>query len=88
LGVLIVVADDFERSEGAPDFTVGMRVRVTSGEHSDTGGIIVEDFGDDVGVPVVIGATEIAAPARRWAVVLDSGELKCLDSHQLDSEKP
>jgi hypothetical protein len=68
------------------EFGIGMRVRVCPGEVEETGGTVMEDFGDDVGIPVVVGAVEIAAPARRWAVVLDSGELKCVDSDQLAVE--
>jgi hypothetical protein len=74
--------------EGASDFTVGMRVRVNPGHTGETAGVIVEDFGDDVGIPVVVGTTEIAAAARRWAVVLDDGNLKCLDSEQIAAERP
>jgi hypothetical protein len=68
------------------EFVVGMRVRVFPGEVAETGGTVMEDFGDDVGIPVVVGDVEIAGPAKRWAVVLDSGELKCVDSGQLAVE--
>jgi hypothetical protein len=71
---------------GGAEFGVGMRVRVCPGEADEAGGTVMDDFGDDVGIPVVVGAVEIAGPARRWAVVLDSGELKCVDSEQMAAE--
>ena len=76
---------EIHEASGA-EFGIGMRVRVCPGEVGEAGGTVMDDFGDDVGIPVMVGAVEIAAPARRWAVALDSGELKCVDSDQLAVE--
>jgi hypothetical protein len=47
---------------------------------------VVEDFGGVVGVPVDIGTTHISDPARRWAIMLDTGSLEFLDSEHLSIE--
>ena len=62
---------------------VNMPVLVYPGTAEQQGGVIVEDFGDDAGQAVDIGAHRIVGAARRWAVRLNSGELVFVDSHQL-----
>jgi hypothetical protein len=47
---------------------------------------VVEDFGDMAGHAVDIGENHIAGPARRWAVLLDSGDLVFVDTGQLVAE--
>lgn len=75
-----------DEAKSGAEFAIGNRVRVRPGEIGEARGTVAEDFGEGVGVPVTVGAVEIARPARRWAVVLDSGELKCFDSDQLAAE--
>ena len=65
---------------------VNMRVRVYSGTDGEIGGTVVEDFGDMAGHGVDVGENQIAGPARRWAVALDSGGLVFVDSDQLVAE--
>jgi hypothetical protein len=65
------------------DFAVGGRVRVYPGTSDERAGIIVDDFGGDVGYDVDIGTVHIADAARRWAVTLDDGNLVFVDSFQL-----
>jgi hypothetical protein len=72
--------------EGTQLAAVGVRVRVHRGQSTEAAGTVVEDFGDTVGVPVDIGDTHIADPARRWAVALDDGGLMFLDSEHLTIE--
>lgn len=62
---------------------VDMRVRVYPGTDAECRGVVVEDFGETAGHPVDIGAEHIADPARRWAVMLDTGALVFADSDQL-----
>jgi hypothetical protein len=62
------------------------RVRVYPGTDAESRGIVVDDFGEDAGCPVDIGENHIADPARRWAVVLDTGDLVFTDSDQLAPE--
>jgi hypothetical protein len=68
---------------GDAPVAVDMRVCVYPGTDAECGGVVVEDFGQTVGHPVDIGAEHIADPARRWAVVLDTGVLVFADSDQL-----
>jgi hypothetical protein len=65
------------------DFAVGRRVHVYPGSSDERSGIIVDDFGDDAGYRIDIGAVHIADAARRWAVALDDGNLVFVDSFQL-----
>ncbi len=62
---------------------VNMRVRVYPGTDAESPGVIVEDFGDLAGQAIEIGDTHFADPARRWAVVLDTGDLVFVDSDHL-----
>ena len=39
----------------------------------------VEDFGELAGQAVDIGGERIAEPARRWAIMLDDGDLVFCD---------
>lgn len=72
--------------QAGAEFAIGMRVRVDRGETGEARGTIADDFGAEVGIPVMVGNIEITGPARRWAVVLDSGELICVDSDRLAVE--
>jgi hypothetical protein len=65
---------------------VDMRVRVYPGTDAEGRGVVVDDFGENVGYAVDIGDNHIADPARRWAVVLDTGALVFADSDQLVAE--
>jgi hypothetical protein len=67
------------------DFVVGQRVRVYPGSGDERRGLIVEDFGDSAGCAVTIGATQIAAASRRWAIDLDDGTLLFADTTDLQS---
>ncbi|OBH90188.1 hypothetical protein [Mycobacterium sp. E2733] len=64
---------------------VNMRVRVYPGTEAETGGVIVEDFGDLAGQAVDIGGRHID-PARRWAVQLDTGDLVFVNTDDLVAE--
>ena len=64
---------------------VNMRVRVYPQTDAESPGVIVEDFGELAGQAVVIGGHQIN-PARRWAVVLDTGGLVFADSDELVPE--
>ena len=65
---------------------VDMRVRVYPGTDAEGRGIVVDDFGETAGYPVDIGENHIADPARRWAVMLDTGTLVFTNSDQLVPE--
>jgi hypothetical protein len=71
-------------NEGQTDaqLAVNMRVRVYSGTDAETSGVVVEDFGELAGQAVDIGGQQIN-PARRWAVVLDTGDLVFADTDEL-----
>ena len=71
------------QNDTTPSLTVGARVRAHPGTDDETRGVVLEDFGENVGVPNVIGEHRIVEPARRWAVALDTGALVFLDSDQL-----
>jgi hypothetical protein len=67
---------------------VNMRVRVYPGTDAESPGVIVEDFGELAGLAgqaVDIGGRHID-PARRWAVVLDTGNLVFANTDQLVPE--
>lgn len=64
---------------------VKMRVRVYPGTDAESPGAIVEDFGELAGQAVDIGDRHID-PARRWAVVLDTGNLVFANTDQLVPE--
>ena len=74
-------------SSGATDeqLAVNMRVRVYPGTDAESPGVIVEDFSELAGQAVDIGGHHID-PARRWAVVLDIGNLVFADTDQLVPE--
>ncbi|MDR3660967.1 MAG: hypothetical protein P4L86_11345 [Mycobacterium sp.] len=67
-------------------FAVDMRVRVNRGDEKDARGVIVEDYGDQAGLSVDVGADHIADAARRWAILLDSGSLVFADDAHLKPE--
>jgi hypothetical protein len=68
------------------ELAVDSRVRVYPGTDREDRGIVVEDFGDSAGQAVDVGKYHIADPARRWAVMLDGGNLVFVDSDQLVAE--
>jgi hypothetical protein len=70
-------------SDALQNFSVGMVVRVYPGTERETGGHVVDDFGEAAGHSVDIAQIRIADPARRWAVSLDDGGLVFVDSDQL-----
>ena len=75
------------RDKGQIDvhLAVNMRVRVYPGTDTESPGVIMEDFGDLAGLAVDLGGCHIA-PARRWAVQLDTGNLVFVNSDQLAPE--
>ncbi len=70
---------------GGP-LAVNMRVRVYSGTDAESRGVVVEDFGEMAVQHVEIGGQRFADPARRWAVVLDTGNLVFANTDQLVAE--
>ena len=60
-----------------------MRVRVYPATDAESRGVVVDDFGETAGYAVDIGDNRIADPARRWAVMLDTGTLVFIDSDHL-----
>ncbi len=72
--------------DAADPVGVGTRVRVHPGTDAEMGGVVVDDFGDISGHAVQIGEQQFVAPARRWAVTLDAGELVFVDSGDLTAE--
>jgi hypothetical protein len=66
--------------------TITARVCVFPSTDDEAHGVVVEDFGDGVGIPVEIGGSVIAGPARRWAVMLDDDNLVFVEGHQLIAE--
>ena len=67
---------------------VGVRVRAHPGTGEETRGVVLEDFGENVGVANVIGEHRVVEPARRWAVALDTDALVFLDTEHLHPESP
>jgi hypothetical protein len=65
---------------------ITMRVRVFPSSDHEVHGVVVDDFGEGIGIPVDIGDNRIAGPARRWAVMLDDDNLVFVDSHELVAE--
>ncbi len=65
---------------------VNMRVRVYPGTDAESRGVVVEDFGEMAAQAVDIGGKHFADPARRWAVVLDTGSLVFANTDQLVPE--
>ncbi|MEX3646608.1 hypothetical protein [Mycolicibacterium porcinum] len=66
---------------------VGDRARVHPGTSEEQTGVVVEDFGDDAGLPVDVGGHHIADAARRWAVSLDDGNLVFVDDTDIVADK-
>jgi hypothetical protein len=66
---------------------VNMRVRVYPGTETESRGVVVEDFGEMTAQAVDIGGHHFADPARRWAVLLDTGTLVFIDTDQLVPEE-
>lgn len=72
--------------KGDAEISVNQRVRVYAGTDAETGGVVVDDFGDSAGQAVEVLESRFADPARRWAVLLDDGTLVFVDTHQLAAE--
>jgi hypothetical protein len=81
-------AQEMADDQGVRHVAVDVRVRVYPGAEPETRGVVVEDFGDTAGYGVDIGDNHIADPARRWAVLLDTGSLVFVDSDDLLPELP
>jgi len=79
-------AGEFTHQNGDVPVAVDMRVRVYPGTDDEGRGVVVDDFGENVGHAVEIGGTRIVGPARRWAVRLDAGTLVFADSEDLVPE--
>ncbi len=62
---------------------VNTRVRVYPDTDDESGGVVVDDFGEMPAEAVEIGGNRFADAARRWAVLLDSGNLVFTDTNQL-----
>ncbi|GAB7066778.1 hypothetical protein H7J06_28470 [Mycobacterium hodleri] len=82
------MSDDTASSEGDAPAGVGIttRVRVFPSSDREVHGVIVDDFGESIGIPVEIGGNRIAGPARRWAVMLDDDNLLFVDTEDLEAE--
>ena len=81
----------FKHVRGSSDGTdghlaVNMRVRVYPGTEAESRGVVVEDFGEIAAQPVDVGGKHFADPARRWAVLLDTGDLVFANTDQLVAE--
>jgi hypothetical protein len=74
-------------SGGVPEFVVGQRVRVHPDSSDEQWGVIIEDFGDDVGYAADIGNQHIADAGLRWAVTTDDGDLVFADTPELADEQ-
>jgi hypothetical protein len=81
---------DHARGRGDGDreqtVAVNMRVRVYPGTDAESRGLVVEDFGEMAAQAVDIGGHHFADPARRWAVLMDTGSLVFADTDQLAPE--
>jgi len=82
------MSDDTTSGEGDSSAGVGIttRVRVYPSSDHEAHGVIVDDFGESIGIPVEIGGNRIAGPARRWAVMLDDDNLVFVDSEDIEPE--
>jgi hypothetical protein len=82
------VSRRFKGRSGRTDeqLAVNTHVRVYPGTHAESRGVIVEDFGEIAAQPVEIGGHRFADPARRWAVLLDTGNLVFTNTDQLVPE--
>ena len=78
-------AGDGKRGRGS-ELAVNSRVRVFPDTDDERRGVVVEVFGEMTAQAVDIGDNHFADPARRWAVVLDSGTLVFADTDQLVPE--
>jgi hypothetical protein len=72
-----------KKNAKAVELEVNAPVLVYPDTEQQQGGVIVEDFGPSAGHAVEVGENRIAAPARRWAVRLNSGDLAFVDSDDL-----
>ena len=68
-----------KRGDRSKMIAVGSRVQTVDSSRT---GVVVEDFGDMAGQQVVIEPGRIAR-SRRWAVMLDDGNLVFCDAHSL-----
>jgi len=82
----VVDQDAGDGDENDAPFEVNSRVRVYPDTDAEARGVVVEDFGEMTAAGVDIGDNHFADPARRWAVLLDTGTLVFTDTAQLVSE--
>jgi hypothetical protein len=75
-------ADETDADHGR-QLAVNRRVRVYPGTEAESRGLVVDDFGEMTAQAVDIGGNHFADPARRWAVLLDTGTLVFTDTEQL-----
>ena len=75
--------EDPSQTASSAEVAVTSRVRVFPSTDREATGVVVDDFGEDICIPVDIGSDRIAEGARRWAVMLDDDNLVFVDSHQL-----
>jgi hypothetical protein len=73
-------ASGLTEQHGDTPLTVALRVRVNPGTDAEAHGVVVDDYGEAAGHAVDIGDNRIVEPARRWAVMLDSGALVFTDN--------
>jgi hypothetical protein len=67
---------------GGDDSRIAVGCRVQTADSPPKMGVVVEDFGDLAGEQVIIDRDRIAR-ARRWAIMLDDGDLVFCDAHSL-----
>lgn len=77
-------AGEMADENGDAHVAVGMRVRVYPATDAESRGVVVDDFRETAGYAVDIGDTRTADPARRWAVMLDTGTLVFLDGQVIE----
>ena len=61
----------------------GDTVVIYPGSDREATGRIIDDFGEFTAHSVDIGDTHIADPARRWAILTDTGSLEFVDTEHL-----
>jgi hypothetical protein len=78
--------DDAHDSAAPAGVAIARRVRVFPRTNAEAHGVVIDDYGDAVGVPVEVGGIRIVGPARRWAVQLDDDTLVFVDGTQVVAE--
>ena len=78
--------DDDDGGTPPVEMAISTRVRVFPSTEKEAHGVIVDDYGENIGIPVEIGGDRIVEAARRWAVQLDDDNLVFVDSENLVAE--